>query len=347
MIPWSQPDSLLGACEKREQTKAIDVNEAVPTFDVLSVLSLVGIGQGMFLCLLLLVRSDEKSVAHRILAAFLVVIVLGLLDQLLYYTKYSLLFPHFVFFGAPLSITLGPLIYIFARACTEQSFALRLRHLSHFIPVLFTVALFLFLYHLHSAEYKVAYLVEEYKRNASSERYSIQQEAIAINSLAFVYTLVYIFAALQIFRRYARRPGRVQPTNHKPALYFLFGFLALVGINIVIFALSIYGYNPHDGAWQFVNLLLSVNIFVLAYFVLSEPQLVRRLTPRFPETEIHKIRVDYRSGSSLPPYDNRSFGNRAGIRGQLDNVTEAGQETVTFNQSFVAGHQRAIGSELQ
>lgn len=92
-----------------------------------------GVGLALFLCLLLLSKK-QKTVADKILAAWLLVIGVHLL---LFFFFKSNRYPQLLGFGIPFPLIHGPFLYLYTRAVTDRALSAKTAGL-HVIPFLGT-----------------------------------------------------------------------------------------------------------------------------------------------------------------------------------------------------------------
>ncbi len=106
------------------------------SFDIYSVISLLGIVQGFFLAVLLINIKSGNRRANRILAFYLIVVSLNILSDPYFFSGLFNRYPGFSFIGEtyPLIILYGPLLYFYTVHLTLPSFIFRPVHMFHLLP---------------------------------------------------------------------------------------------------------------------------------------------------------------------------------------------------------------------
>jgi AraC-like DNA-binding protein len=102
------------------------------TIDLIALLALVGIAQGLFFGGVLI--TSGKSTANRFLGAAVGAVSLGLLGTVLVETRLILIAPHFNPATTFVDATYGPLFYFYVRALTQPSFRWQKKMALHFVP---------------------------------------------------------------------------------------------------------------------------------------------------------------------------------------------------------------------
>lgn len=106
-----------------------------PSISLISVLLLVGAGQGFFFAFLLARMRTGNHVANRFLALLLLVFSFGLIDGFMSVTYYYLRYPSLIGIQWPLMAAYGPLVYFYIKSLTEPWQRIEpWRLLPHFLP---------------------------------------------------------------------------------------------------------------------------------------------------------------------------------------------------------------------
>ncbi len=114
-----------------------------PAISLISILLLVGAGQGLFFALVLARIKTGNRVANRFLALLLLLFSFGLIDGFMSVTYYYLHYPFLIGIQWPLMAAYGPLAYYYVKSLTEPWQRVEPFKLSvHFMPaVIFAVYL--------------------------------------------------------------------------------------------------------------------------------------------------------------------------------------------------------------
>jgi len=106
------------------------------TFDIPGLFISYGFFLGLSLAVVFLLLRRGNRRANLFLGALLLVFSLFLLHEILWEQAAYERFPHWLRFTSPLGFLVGPLIYFYVKACTEEGMRLNRKAWVHFTPVL-------------------------------------------------------------------------------------------------------------------------------------------------------------------------------------------------------------------
>lgn len=101
-----------------------------------SIILIASAGQSVFLIFLLIFRPSGNRNALKLLLVLLFIMLLTNIHNLWYAGRIYYTYPEISGFGRGLTLTLGPLFYLYTRAITDGSFRLRWQQWLHAIPYL-------------------------------------------------------------------------------------------------------------------------------------------------------------------------------------------------------------------
>ena len=113
-----------------------------------------------FFAFFLLTSRKGNTVAHRILAVFLIALAFSYLDGVfLFFSSFFFKhFPHVFYVGLTLEFLLGPTLYLFIKTRTNPSFAMTRKEAWHGLPFLLHLVYMSANFHIYSADAKRALL---------------------------------------------------------------------------------------------------------------------------------------------------------------------------------------------
>lgn len=252
-----------------------------PFVDVLAVISIAGVAQGVFLGVLFLTTRHKRQPAQHLLAVLILCVSFDIVHHILVHTGYILKAPHFLGFGNASTYLLGPLLYFYTRSFADSSFRLRKIHVLHLIPLL--------LFHLSrlpdylaSRSEKLEFLHTYYAQvEAGTRTFSLGQHVTDF----FVFTvhpLVYLGVALWVLYRIAGQ-GK-QSASDRSKVRWLQGMLisfTILAIHRPLVLLLSYLLPFSLSSRPLAVLVLVFQIYLIAYLALKHPAytLTRKAQP--------------------------------------------------------------------
>lgn len=181
-------------------------------------------------------------------------------------------FPHIVASSYPLLFLLAPFYFLYARTLLDNQMAWRKTDWLHFLPAILTFLLFLPFY-LQSAEAKIDFL----QRLAAQEELEVPLAQFVMMFAQIIQLLLYLWCTRQLVMR-ARRTiveqyanGKLLKINWLGKATTVFGLFVIFYAFVTIILVFIKAYRMEMD--YIVILINSLLIFVVAYVVLSQPQL--------------------------------------------------------------------------
>lgn len=154
-------------------------------FDLLSVITALGIAQGFFLSFALLGLKSGNRSANRVLSLTVFLISASIGHGILTYTNLYYQLPHLILIGHPVSYMFGPLLLIYFNFLTNKSYRFDKRTFATFLP--FCISLFTLMpFYLKSGVEKLALLASFL---ANGELYLPSQ---VIGILAIPHMIIYL-----------------------------------------------------------------------------------------------------------------------------------------------------------
>src|SRR5215212_9298880 len=106
-----------------------------PYLNLLAVLNLLGVAQGLLLALALLASGRGGRAQSRLLAALTLAVSVFVCGAVLRTTGYVFVFPHLAWVHDPFPFACGPLLFLYLRELTAGNVRrLSRRDLAHFTP---------------------------------------------------------------------------------------------------------------------------------------------------------------------------------------------------------------------
>ena len=243
-------------------------------FDLIDIILVVGIIQGVFLTVTLQRISNNNHKANLILSLLIAIVTIMLIGRLVFFRFFS----YWVFQWSILVDTMlflfGPFLYVYVRRLLfkkDQEFFLTK---IHFLPTVIFV--------LISCYYLTFYNPEEYYELYVEGKLDLFWSSVAI--CIKVLNALYLVASFNLIRRFKKNEKLVFSFNQSPIKYLNI-FLIAVGLCILAWALSAVNSKFFDMYFTYVNystvwIAIAIFIYVIGYYSLKQPELFRmRLKP--------------------------------------------------------------------
>jgi len=235
---------------------------------VLALFLLLGAGQGAFLSVLLLARR-ENAAANRILAGAMAAFAVFLVEVALYAGNRYRDFPHLIGISQAVVFLFGPVIYLYARAVSDDA-PRGGRRLLHFVPAI-VVVLFYVPFYAKSGAAKAAF-VDALLRDGPPLDVRI------IERLKLVHGVIYTWATFGVLRRYRRRLednfSTLDRINLRWLRNVLVGAMVLWGVAVAQSGLDALGIHLLDTGPSPVSVLLVVFVYLIGYLGLRQPEVL-------------------------------------------------------------------------
>ncbi len=262
------------------------------SFNLLSILTLLGAAQGFFLGLALINRRTGDLKAHRLLGVLTFLFALDLAEEFLYQTGFFLSVPALLNVLAPIDMLYGPLIYLYVRQLTrrEQQATVASQYW-HFLPALMGIMVLLPFFLMPGSD-KLAF-TEALRHGQSLQNEAGNDLLISIGFSAFMLATViqlglYLFFSIRCLLRHAKTIrdefSDIEKINLDWLRYLLIGlsaiYLILLGDQ---FFPDLLGMNILGDLTTVVAVVL---IYAMGYLGLRQPAIfTQSYSPRSAQTE--------------------------------------------------------------
>jgi AraC-like DNA-binding protein len=159
---------------------------------IVTVFNLLGIAQGVFISIVLLVIKGSNRLANCLLSGLLFSFAIGIAGATLGASGYYLRFPHLIRVGDPFVLLIGPLFFLYARTLTGTR-PVRKDWL-HFLPFVLYI-IFLIPFYSQSSQQKIAFVQQMQESRTPG--------VLFIIFLRSVFLLLYTYFTYQLLRRYS------------------------------------------------------------------------------------------------------------------------------------------------
>ena len=252
--------------------------ELPPDLSLFTAINLLGAAQGGVLALALVFYGEGDRVAHRVLAAFVLVVSLTVAETFLCTSNLILRAPHLVDSTEPLGFAIGPLLYLYVRALVRGGPSVRRRSWWHAAPAAL-YALYLVPFYLSPVSVKVAAFLSVFHPNLLSQYPGPGEPAFLdavplrahLDALLVVSFVGYAAAAAVTAGRAWWRPEAGRQRSNGAAL----------GVLAVAFALPILVFVAGEAAGlgdakePLVAAVASFTLYAVGYLALLQPHFMR------------------------------------------------------------------------
>lgn len=235
-------------------------------FDALSVVLLLGAGQGLFLASLLITKQTNRT-ANRILAALMAAYSLVLGSVAFEVANVYVTFPHLMGTATALPFLYGPLHFLYAKYLSSGARTFKRVDALHLL-VFVGYTVYLLPFYLESAAYKRAFFLAMQAGQAP-----VVLEVVT--GLKGAHGLAYMILTLYLLRRYRRQKSSPARSDERLTLNWLWQITLITtgvwGLNAVLVLSRWSGYILFGNLDTVIGIAMAVAIYALGYLGLREP----------------------------------------------------------------------------
>lgn len=274
-----------------------------PSFvNLFIIFALLGVGQALFLVLLLLGFRQKDQLPNFFLSILLIDFSIGLLGTTLGASGYYEKWPHLIRVAEPFVFMYGPLLYLYVRSLTKN--LISWRSLLHFIP--FVLALIITIpFFLKSGPEKIAFVESYFKQP------ELIPEAFGIVTIRLFHLLTYILLSFYLLKKYKAQLlnqfSNIEKISFDWLRKLLIGFAILVGASWLMYSLILGGWISLLDSNIISSALVAIVIYTIGYMGFRHMRLrmeakyahleplteapVSLKVPESPFDETHTLRV--------------------------------------------------------
>jgi AraC-like DNA-binding protein len=263
--------------------------------DLVTIIILIGIGQGFFVSVLLLTLNRGNKTANRLLGILMIMFSISISGFVFIRTDSYKDFPFIIGLPSTVIFLFGPLFYFYVKELTCGVFNFKKKDILHFIPF---AALIL---------YKLPFYFKnsEDKLNSISSA-GILDENLVILIVQIIHLFIYLYFVKKLLDEYEVKIKSTMSSLEKINLRWVTlgmnAFLIIFGIMTIFIGLFISGINVYSIYIALIPLLVSITILAIGYFGLTKPIIIP------PEIENSKSKKYEKS--SLTPENSEKYLNK-------------------------------------
>ena len=263
--------------------------------DLVTVIILIGIGQGFFVSVLLLTLNRGNKTANRLLGILMFLFSLSISGFVFTRTGSYKDFPFIIGLPSTVIFLFGPFFYFYVKELTIGSFKFNKKEILHLIPFFALII------------YKLPF----YFRSPAEKLASIQStvtldENLIILILQIIHLFIYLFFVKKLLNEFEANIKSTMSSLDKINLRWISvgmnSFLAIFGIMTLFIVLFISGLNVFPVYITVIPLMVSLVILAIGYFGLTQPIIIP------PEIENNKSKKYEKS--SLTSENSEKYLNR-------------------------------------
>lgn len=297
--------------KKTQKTTAKRMNAAI-TNPINLVIIIIGAFLGISLSLFLLFNESAKNRANLYLGALVLVITSYFIPAFLFRFDLLAQFPHSIGTQAVMQFLIGPLTYLYVRACTQKGFKMSALLCLHFLPFGFDL-LYNIPFFIQGGEVKYAYYIRLITEGEMLNPYYV----IILKTIhATIYFALAARLVFQYKKHLSNTASSIDTTFHRWVLFFL-AILSMPVLGLMGFVFTEFQ------SYTVLIFLLSLFLFLIAVYVatLVKPELFHA----FP----HQMALPESSEEQKQKYENSKLQDR-----QKDKYVEKLQAYVVMKKPY-------------
>ena len=264
--------------------------------DLISTLLFLGIGQGVFLTVTLLLRAENRRQANRFLALYILTTTLTLVEQFVLYLELELQYPAIAYLLWPVVFLMGPCLWWYLRSLLEQEFEFGRNQLLHLIPSLLSIGAMLPFYLLPTTVKRPQLLP-----TATEADYTWQIMGVDLVFYAMMIQLgFYTIAFASYIWNYREQRRHTFSTEASLLFNWLAVLCAIYALCWILFLLSAFVAPIGDLFWTLMALSMSSLMFIVMYFAMRRPILFEESDVALPTIVEQPVVETPATMSSIP-----------------------------------------------
>ena len=245
--------------------------------DLITIIILIGIGQGFFVSVLLLTLNRGNKTANRLLGILIFLFSVSISGFAFIRTDSYKDFPFIIGFPSTVIFLFGPLFYFYVKELTTGDFKLKKEDSLHIIPFIILIV------------YKIPFFLKGTEvKLASLKSMGTFDENLVILIIQIIHLFIYLFFVKRLLNEYELKIKSSMSSLDKINLRWISvgmnSFIVIFGIMTIFIFLFISGINVYSIYITVIPLLVSIIILAIGYFGLTQPIIIR------PEFEVNKLK---------------------------------------------------------
>ena len=235
--------------------------------DLVTVIILIGIGQGFFVSVLLLTLNRGNKTANRLLGILMSLFSISISGFVFTRTDTYKDFPFIIGLPSTVIFLFGPFFYFYVKELTIGHFKFNKKTILHFIPFI-ALIIYKLPFYFKSAEEKLV----------SIRSTGTLDENLVILILQIIHLFIYLFFVKKLLNEYEVNIKSTMSSLDKINLRWISvgmnSFLVIFGIMTVFIALFILRINVYSVYITVIPLMVSIVILSIGYFGLTQPIII-------------------------------------------------------------------------
>ena len=244
------------------------------SFNIWSVIILLGVGQGVFLSVYLVSRSENRK-ANKWLAFLLSVVSLHLLEYAANISAITLKYPILIAITYPLLFCMGPLYFFYCRSLLDKDYHTTLKTIRHFVPAILVLLIMLPFYLMPGTE-KISYI----QGLSGIGSLKIPTGQLVFMAAHVVQTVVYVFASYKFIgkkeetlKKFSSEVFIIKKLDWLRTFSFYFSIYLLLYLVLVVILSFINSYQIQvDYVMLFIT---SFSLYSIGYAAISNPEIFK------------------------------------------------------------------------
>lgn len=250
----------------------------IPGLSVLSLLSLFGGVQALFIALYLLLKERKNKLVSNCLALILLGQFFLIYDYFICNNHLYEYNPHLVFFSYVFLFAYAPLIYLLIKAIVRRPYRLQKVDLFHFIPAILHAIYGIITFHVLSGKEKLHY-IETYLSVLQAENGVIVTITFFFYLCLSLQFITYLYLSYRLVKVYSisrNLTHEISVAKLKWLFYSLSGIIFILLLSTLNLTNVLAKLSGIQELGLVVLLLLSLYLFYIAFFVVSNQEIFEK-----------------------------------------------------------------------
>jgi AraC-like DNA-binding protein len=243
------------------------INLYLGDMDLITIIILIGIGQGFFVSVLLLTLNRGNKTANRLLGILIFLFSISISGFAFIRTDSYKDFPYLIGLPSTVIFLFGPFFYFYVKELTAGQLKFKKKYILNLIPFLVLI-IYKLPFFLKSPEEKLA----------SLKSLGTFDESLVILIIQIIHLFIYLFFVKKLLNEYELKIKSAMSSLDKINLRWISvgmnAFIVIFGIMTIFIVLFISGINIYSTYITIIPLLVSITILAISYFGLTQPIII-------------------------------------------------------------------------
>lgn len=271
-----------------------------PVLDLLSLVNILGVVQGLFLCVIFFSANTGNRTANRLLGLMILCWSLNVLEVMLCYSGYIAYVPFLVNVGEPFDFLYGPLGYLYVLGFTRPNFRLTFKHALLMLPAL-AYAIYNLPFYVQTHAYKLCSVAHAFGRPHEQAVKAVHFlwshsdfyiSGLMLDILVFLSVSTFLSLSFYQIYQYARRQGQSMFAMINHNVNWALKIELMTTVVMLVAAVLSYAFAGGDLGDIYITTAVSIALYCLSFGVITQSKVLEKTEEAVARKKYEKSTLD-------------------------------------------------------